>query len=158
MNWDLTSAQSDVWIGGIFHCGSFLFSHNREVIRLLPGLKRRDYPMIGIPKQANTFIRKFMEAKGDFSMSEFWTLGWVHSMDKTRKVRMVGFVLKGLREPMVQSYMYQAIRAIQYGITLSHFHFFAMLKQYNPNSCTFFTQSGEMGFALHEMYESLVCR
>jgi len=28
-----------------------------------------------------------------------------------------------------------------------------MLEQYNPEMCTFFTPVGEMGFALHEMYE-----
>ena len=28
-----------------------------------------------------------------------------------------------------------------------------MLERYNPDSCTFFTSSGEIGFALHEMYE-----
>ena len=28
-----------------------------------------------------------------------------------------------------------------------------MLEFYNPSTCTFFTPSGELGFALHEMYE-----
>jgi len=28
-----------------------------------------------------------------------------------------------------------------------------MLERYNLDSCTFFTSSGEIGFALHEMYE-----
>ena len=28
-----------------------------------------------------------------------------------------------------------------------------MLELYNPESSTFFTQSGELGLALHEMYE-----
>ena len=32
-------------------------------------------------------------------------------------------------------------------------NFFAMLELYNPVTCIFFTPSGELGFALHEMYE-----
>ena len=28
-----------------------------------------------------------------------------------------------------------------------------MLEKYNPDTCTFFTPVGEMGFALHEMFE-----
>jgi len=43
----------------------------------------REYPTGETPNQANTFISKFMEAKGDFLKSEFWVLGWVHSTDKT---------------------------------------------------------------------------
>jgi len=27
-----------------------------------------------------------------------------------------------------------------------------MLEKHNPNTCTFFTPVGEMGFALHEMF------
>ena len=66
---------------------------------------------------------------------------------------MVGFVLKELEELLLQCGLYHAIRVVRYGIVPSHFHFFAMLKKYNPNTCTFFTPVGEMGFALHEMFE-----
>ena len=49
--------------------------------------------------------------------------------------------------------LYSAVRAIQYGIQSSHYHFFTMLELYNPDTCTFFKLSRELGFALHEMYE-----
>jgi len=42
-----------------------------------------------------------------------------------------------------------------YGITLSYYNFFAILEKYNLDTCTFFTMVGEMGFALHEMFEVL---
>ena len=42
---------------------------------------------------------------------------------------------------------------MQSGFRQSPYHFFAILKLYNPDTCTFFTQSRELGFAFHEMYE-----
>ena len=66
---------------------------------------------------------------------------------------MVSFVLKELEEPLLQYGLYHAVRALHYGIISSHYHFFAMLEKYNPNTCTFFTPVGELGFALHEKFE-----
>jgi len=40
-----------------------------------------------------------------------------------------------------------------YGIALSNYNFFVILEKYNPDTCTFFTLIGEMGFALQEMFE-----
>ena len=45
------------------------------------------------------------------------------------------------------------MRAVQYGISPSTQHFYAILEQYNPETCTFFNPVGEMGLALHKMYE-----
>ena len=45
------------------------------------------------------------------------------------------------------------MRVIQYGIPQSTQHFYAILEWYNPETCTFFTPIGEIGLALHEMYE-----
>jgi len=97
-----------------------------------------------------------MEAKGDFLKSEFWALGWVHSTDKTWWARMVGFILEELREPLVQSGLYQAVRAIQYGISPGYFHFFARLERYNSDSCTFFTPNGKWGLHCTNWMKSLV--
>ena len=44
-------------------------------------------------------------------------------------------------------------RVMRYGIVPSHYHFFTMLKKYNPDTCTLFTPIGKMGFTLHEMFE-----
>ena len=66
---------------------------------------------------------------------------------------MVSYITEQLREPLLQSGLYSAVRDVQYGIKPSHYLFFAMLELYIPNTCTFFTLSGELGFAHHEMYE-----
>ena len=66
---------------------------------------------------------------------------------------MVSFIFKELEEPLLQFELYHVIRVVRYGITPSHFYFFAMLEEYNLDTCTFFTSIGEMGFALYEMFE-----
>ena len=45
------------------------------------------------------------------------------------------------------------MRAVWYGIPQSNQYIYAILEQYNPETCTFFTPIGKMGIALHEMYE-----
>jgi len=54
---------------------------------------------------------------------------------------------------LLQCELYRAVKVVQYGIVPSHYHFFAMLEKYNPDTCTFFTPVGEMGFALYKMFE-----
>ena len=49
--------------------------------------------------------------------------------------------------------MYSAVRATCYGIALSDYNFFGVLEKYNPDTNTFFTPVGEIGFALDEMFE-----
>ena len=99
------------------------------------------------------FINQFMDMKGDFPIGEFRALGWVHSSDKYWCSKLVGFILEDLRDELLQTGLYIAIRAVQYGILHSSHHFFAMLERYNLETCTFFTPVGEMRFALHEIYE-----
>jgi len=68
---------------------------------------------------------------------------------------MVSFVLRKLKEPLLECSLYYVVRVVQYGIALSHYHLFTILKKYNLNSYTFFTPVGEMRFALYEMFGSL---
>jgi len=65
---------------------------------------------------------------------------------------MVGFILEDLREELIQTSLYAAVKAVQYGIPQSNHHFFAMLECYNLEMCTSTTQSERRGFALHEMH------
>ena len=66
---------------------------------------------------------------------------------------MVCFALKELEEPLLQCGLYPTVKAVCYGIILNDYNFFRILEKYNPDTCTFFTSVGEMGFALHEMFE-----
>jgi len=42
---------------------------------------------------------------------------------------------------------------MQYGLLQSSHNFYGVLERYNPLTGTFFTPVGEMGLALHELYE-----
>ena len=67
--------------------------------------------------------------------------------------KMVSFILRELKEPLLQCGLYPTVRAVCYEIISSHYNFFEILEKYNPATCTFFTPVGKMGFALHEMFE-----
>ena len=49
--------------------------------------------------------------------------------------------------------LYEAIRATCYGIQMSEANFYAIFELYCPATGTFFTPVGELGMALHEMWE-----
>jgi len=66
---------------------------------------------------------------------------------------MVRFALAEFEDLLLQGGLYGAVRAVLYDIPQSTQHFYAILEWYNPATCTFFTPIGEMGLALHEMYE-----
>ena len=55
---------------------------------------KQEFPIGETPKQAATFISRFMEVKGKFPKSDFQTPGWVHSSKTTWWSKMVDFVLK----------------------------------------------------------------
>ena len=115
---------------------------------------RSEYPVGETPQLSTTFINQFMKVGGD-SPVDFRPLGWVHSSDKSWWGKMVGFVLAELGGLLDQVGLYQAVRAVQYGIPQSSHNFYGILEHYNPLTGTFFTPVGEMGLALHELIVSM---
>ena len=107
--------------------------HGRNVVRLLPGSLKAEYPIGETPHQVATFINQFIVVKGDSPKGEFRALGWIHSSNKYWWSRMVGFILEDLKEKLLQTGLYVAIRAIQYGISQSNHHFFTVLERYNKH-------------------------
>lgn len=65
----------------------------------------------------------------------------------------MAFILKKFENQLVEIGHYQAVWAVQHGLPFSHFHIFSILELYNPEIGIFFTPIGEMGLALHELYE-----
>lgn len=154
MHWDLTRLQTSATLGMFVGGGAAPAGSGRNFVGLHPGLVRQEFPTGETPKQANLFINKFMRVRGEFPAGEFRTGGWMHRSTHTHWwSRMVEYVLTKLQLPLERSGLYHAVRAVQYGIPLSTHHFFAILELYNSDTCTFFTPVGELGFALHEMFE-----
>ena len=64
---------------------------------------------------------------------------------------MIGFVLAEFEDLLLQTILYGAVRAVQYGIPQSIQHFYIVLE--HPETCTIFTPIGKMKLVLNEMYE-----
>jgi len=97
---------------------------------------------------------QFLMLRGDF-FTDFHPLRWVHSTDKSWWGKMVGFVFTELEDLLKQAGLYQAVRAVQYGLPQSSRLVYGVLKHYNPLMSTFFILVGEIGLALFELYEVL---
>ena len=57
------------------------------------------------------------------------------------------------RDSAVVGGVIHSVRAVQYGLPQSSQNFYGVLEHYNPLTGTFFTPVGEMGLALHELYD-----
>ena len=68
---------------------------------------------------------------------------------------MTDFVITELAGALAQSGIACPVIATRHGIDYNYYNFYAILENYNPKTCTFFTPVGELGFALHEMYDVL---
>ena len=66
MDWDLVKAQSDVAIGRISNHVAFPVGYSREILELLSGSMKQEFLTCETPKQAATFISRFMVVKGEF--------------------------------------------------------------------------------------------
>jgi len=116
IEWELTKKQSRVFLRRISHHTAITAGHGRNVVGLLLGSLKAEYPIGETSHQAAMFIDEFMAVKDEFPKDELRALGWVHSSDKYWWSRMVGFVLEDMKKELIQTSFYAAVRAIQYGI------------------------------------------
>ena len=151
MAWDLTRNQGEVVTDQIINRNARPV-RSQVISGLLPGLHRPEFPVGESPESNRTFLHQFRAAGGNYPISDFRALGWVHFQDHGWWHRLVGYVIDNLGDVLRQARLSVAVRAVQYGVPQSAHHFFAMLEMYNPTTITFFTPSGELGFALHEMF------
>jgi len=152
MNWDLSRFVSGVSLGRLSAKEVYSAGHGKDVFGLFPGLVNPKYPKGETPQLSATFNNQFLKVKGDFPV-DFRPLGWVHSTDKSWWGRMVRFVLVELEALLQQVGLYHSVRAVQYGLPQSSHNFYGVLEHYNLLTGTFFTPAGEIGLALHELYE-----
>jgi len=146
---------SGVTLGNIVAREAFTVGHGRDVLGLHPGLVKAEYPIGETPQLAATFIRQFLDVRGDFPL-EFHTIGDGSTLPtKHGGGKMVGFALAEFEDLLLQTGLYGAVRAVQYNILQSTQYFYAILERYNPETCTFFTLIGKIGLALYEMYKDL---
>jgi len=92
MDWELVGPFSGVILDKIGTHEAYTFGHGRDVLGLQPSLVKAEYPTGETPQLAATFIKQFLDVRGDFP-PEFRATGWVHSTDKNWWGIMVGFAL-----------------------------------------------------------------
>jgi len=115
MDWDLVKPFSGVSLGKIGAHEAYTTGHERGVLGFQPGLVSAEYPMGETPQFTATFIKQFLDVRGDFP-SEFRATGYVHSTDKNWWCRMVWFALEEFGDLLLQPGLYGAVMAVQYGI------------------------------------------
>ena len=82
MDWELVRPIFGVTLDKIGAREAFTVGHGRDVLGLQLDLVRAEYPIGETPQLAATFIRQFLDVRGDFS-PECRAIGWVHSTNKT---------------------------------------------------------------------------
>jgi len=74
MDRELVKPISAVTLGKIGAREAFIVGHGRNVLGLQPSLVKAEYPTGETPQLAATFIRQFLDIRGDFP-PEFYAIG-----------------------------------------------------------------------------------
>ena len=154
MAWDVSRSTDSV------HVGKLIFSspgYARAgpphcIMGLYPGNVSRDIPMGENPAVALTFGNQFFKVNGNYPATDFRAPGWVHP-PKTWWMDLTTYIFAHFEEELERLNLYEAVRATCYGIDMNVACFYAIFELYCPASGTFFTPVGELGLALHEMWE-----
>ena len=86
-------------------------------------------------------------------MTDFRTPVWVHSTKKQWWSQLTNYILDQFSGELERLGLYEAVRGTCHGIEVSVPNFYIILELYSPSTRTFFTSVGELGLALHEMWE-----
>lgn len=79
--------------------------------------------------------------------------GWIHSFLKQWWIHLTAYLLEQFEDELKRLGLYEAVRATCYGIEVSIPNFYSIFELYCPSIGTFFTPIGELGLALHEIWE-----
>ena len=102
---------------------------------------------------AQTFLNQFIKVQGNYPMRDFRAPGWVHPSQKPWWRDLALYVLEHFEVELMRIRLHEAVRATCHGIKISVPNFFAIFELYCPDLGTFFTPVGELGLALHKMWE-----
>ena len=119
---------------------------------LHPGNVLQDIPVGENPDMAQTFSNQFFRVYNNYPATDFRTPGWIHPPNAWWR-DLTLYVLAHFEEDLERLGLYEAVRATCYGVQMSVANFYAIFELYYPATGTFFTPVGELGMALHEMWE-----
>jgi len=153
MAWSVSRSTESVHVGRLsYQSGYSGAGPPRSIMGLYPGKVSRELPVGENPAVAQTFGAQFCAVGGNYPATDFRTPGWVHP-PKTWWAELTNYVLANFGKDLEKLNLHEAVRATCYGIDMKVACFYAILELYCPASGTFFTPVGELGMALHEMWE-----
>jgi len=154
MQWQVARITDSVHVGKliILSPGYTRMGPPRCILGLYPGNVLPDIPVGENPAVAQTFGHQFFKVCGNYLATDFRTPGWIHP-PKARWRDLTLYVLAHFVEDLERLGLYEAVRATCYGIQMSVANFYAIFELYCPAIGTLFTPVGELGMALHEMWE-----
>ena len=153
MKWDVSRCAKSVHVG-VLTLRSFTRSGpSRIVMGLHPGHVSCEMPMAENPAQVPTFLNRFVKAGGNYPAADFRTPGWVYSSKQAWWSSLIMYMLEVFAVDLKWLGLYEAIRATCFSINISVPTFYAIFEMYCLASGMFFTPIGELGMALHEMWE-----
>ncbi|MFG1569943.1 hypothetical protein ACDT16_13740 [Staphylococcus aureus] len=86
-----------------------------------------------------------------YPRGHFRVEGWVHPDGSLKNLTQ--WILGHYQSELKQLGLFRAIQATEQGIEINQSLFLALLERYHEDTGTFFFPGGEMGLALHEMYD-----
>lgn len=104
-----------------------------------------------------SFKNELTILKSNYLAANFCTPGWTNS-SKTDRWMHTGFILDKYVTRLRELGLYQAIQAIQYGISNNPAQLFALQEMYALSPGTFFIPNCELAIRLHKMSIVLGCQ
>ena len=133
MKWQVTRTTDSVHVGILI---ATRVGPPRGILGLYPGNVFQDIPVEENPAIAQTFGNKFFRVKGNYPVTDFRTLGWIHP-PKAGWRDLTLYVLAHFEEDLARLGLYEAVRATCYGIQMSVANFYAIFELYCPAIRTF---------------------
>jgi len=153
----MSQCTESVHVGILTHRGFSRCGPPRSILGLYPGNVSHDVPVGENPTKVSIFLNQFMNARGNYLANylatNFRTQGWVSVFKQQWWSSLTLNVLEVFTDDLIGLGFYKAVRATYFGINISIPTFYAILEMYCPVSGIFFTLVGELGMALHEIWE-----
>ena len=100
-----------------------------------------------------TFLSQFVKADDNYLAMDIKMPSWVYFTKKQWWNHLTMYILEQISSELKKLGLYQAIRATCNEIKVSAPNFYIHFELYFPSSKMFFTLVGELGLALHVMWE-----
>lgn len=152
MEWSFPKDQHNIPISNFSRQGSYQDSFGTYLAGLLLEIVAKDFSFGESPKLARTFLNDFLKFKRQYLHTIFALLDGFILPIGCSGTEWLAFFSQLLK---IFSRLLDCTghKNVLYGLLHSAYYLFSILVMYNSMSEMFFTPIGELGFALHDMFE-----